>query len=133
MKCGISIALAILLICGIFCSDNGSTNPEPEPLTLDGTWAVSAFDEKTYGTLVAPSDVNSRLTIGNDRFSEIGTIRGTAFSDSGTVTELGDSLRFFSQVVHRFYMGKLNEDNLAIRRYMTSSYKGLAIYRKTSN
>ena len=134
-RCVYALAVIIILAAAYSCSDS-TTNPDPEPLTLEGQWSIRQFQTEVDGAarlLVAPTYLSSRLEIAGNRFRESGMIYANTIDDSGTVTEVGDSLRFYSQVLRRFYMGKLNNDNLAIKKYLTLSYPGLAIYMKTGN
>ncbi len=121
----------------MFCSSDSGTSPDPEPVTLEGLWSVSEYatvvnDENQI--FFAPYNINTRLTIEANRFNEIGAVRGISFVDSGTVTVDGDSLRFYSQVYHSNYSGKLLDYSLVIRsKSMSSQYDGTAVYSKLAN
>ena len=121
-----------VLLC-VFCSSDTSVVPAPEPLTLGGTWTLKEFGglfDDYFQVLFPPGDARSSFTINNDRYLEDGKIFNTTFIDSGTVTEDVDSLRFYSQVLRRHFGGKLLDNALVLRKYMTRDYFGTALYIK---
>jgi hypothetical protein len=133
----------ILLFCCLalmtlyFCNSDSSTDPDPEPVTLEGEWQITEFSFKFneyHQILIAPNNITSNLRIHNDEFWENGKIINTAFNttfvDSGTIFDDGDSLNFRSKVFHKIFKGKIVDNGLVINKTIANQYKGTAIYRK---
>lgn len=125
-----------MLMTLYFCESDSSTDPDPEPVTLEGEWAIETFATMVNDyqqTFIAPEQIFSNLIIQDDKFWENGQILNIAFTDSGTISEDVDSLQFFSWVHHKTFMGKLLNYALVINKtikYGDEDYIGTAMYVK---
>lgn len=132
----VTVVVMLLLLGTIFCDgDNGTTDPDPPALTLEGTWKIREYGTQVndaYQLLIAPDNLSSLLTIENNTYYESGRIFTNTFVDSGLVTERGDSLEFYSRVYHKEFMGKLLENSLAITKNLSWDFEGTATYTKQS-
>jgi len=133
----VRLTITLFLVFALFgsCSDD-STSPEIEELTLDGTWAINEFSTEIageYRILLPPDQVNTQLFLDSGKYKENGNILASSFIDSGTVTDTGDSLEFYSLVYRKTFKGKLLQSSLVIIKNMTQAYFGTATYKKRSN